>query len=201
MNSRSIALSACIVCLSGCSNDGNVAASMGSSEAQKDQLGQDAAATSPALDAPVLDISGAPETLLLNWQTTQPDQIANVYEFNALSGEELLVRGGIAANQQSLSVPSRTALREWQADQFRVELCIASDCMTSERVAVESLAEATVQSLTPSVFLKGERFAESVATNYDASVVTTSLPLSGSIQVHFRVGKQWFFKQTYRCHR
>ena len=191
MNSPSIALSACIVCLSACSNDGNIAASL-SSEAQEDRQGQDSTATSHALVAPLLDVSGAPETLVLNWQTTQPDQIANVYEFNALSGEELLIRGGIAANQQSLSLPSRTALREWQADRFRVELCVASDCVSSERVAVDSLAEATIQSLAPSVFLKGERFAESVVANYDASVVATSLPVSGSIQVHFRVDKQWF---------
>ena len=180
-----------MVCLSGCGNDGNIAASM-SSEAQQDRQGQDSTETSPALDAPVLDVVGAAETLVLNWQTTQPDQIANIYELNALTGEELLIRGGIAANQQSLSVPSRTALREWQADQFRVELCIASDCVTSERVAVDSLAEATVQTLTPSVYLKGERFAESVVVNHDASVVATSLPVSGSIQVHFRVDKQWF---------
>ena len=190
MNSRFIALSACIVCLSGCSNDSDIIANSMGSELQEDQQEQDSTATPPALDTPLLDISGAPETLVLSWQTTHPDQIANVYESNTLTGEEILIRRGITANQ--LSVSSKTALREWQSDQYRVELCVAFDCVSSEPVAVDSLAEATIQSLTPSVYLKGERFAESVVANEDASVVATSLPVSGTIQIHFRVGMQWF---------
>ena len=53
------------------------------------------------------------------------------------------------------------------------------------------LADKTVSRIAPAVFLQGERFAESIASNHDGTIVFTTLPLEGAVQVHFRNQLDW----------
>ena len=58
-------------------------------------------------------------------------------------------------------------------------------------LAISPFAGATVQRIAPAVFLQDERFAESIASSHDGTVVFTTLPLEGAVQVHFRNPLQW----------
>ncbi|MFK7858868.1 MAG: hypothetical protein AB8B64_08610 [Granulosicoccus sp.] len=140
---------------------------------------------------PRLQIGATPETLILTWEVDRSDQLANIYQYDASNGEESLVHSGITAQTNSFSVPSHAPSRRWHAQQFRVELCDSQDCVSSERVAISPLMAATTQTLRPAVFMRGERFAKSVTTSDDASLIVSTLPTEGAIQIHFHIRKQW----------
>lgn len=55
----------------------------------------------------------------------------------------------------------------------------------------EATAETAAERIAPSVFLQDERFAESIASNHDGTIVFTTLPLEGAVQVHFHNQQQW----------
>lgn len=52
-------------------------------------------------------------------------------------------------------------------------------------------AATTVERIAPGVFLQDERFAESIASSHDGTIVFTTLPLEGAVQVHFYNQQQW----------
>lgn len=140
---------------------------------------------------PKLDIEASLHTLTLSWQMDSHERSANLYAYNNSTREETLIQGNISASTASISIDSNTPRRAWHAEQFRVELCDSTDCVSSDRVSLNTLAAATTQSIRPSVFIEGERFAEYIAANHDASVVIATLPVQGAIQVFFHIERQW----------
>lgn len=156
----------------------------------------DDALTAPA--EPTLTILSYPGSLQLSWQTTGTQTKARVYQFNASTREEVLIGEYDALNTQSLTLPSHTHQRAWYQEQFRVELCHQNDCVSSSRVAITGLAEQTVQRLTPSVFIHGERYGEQVAINQDATLLVAALPVEGAIDFYLRSTNNWVIGQRTR---
>ncbi len=154
---------------------------------------------SDALQAPVqpeLVVRATPETLRLSWQFTGSEgrssqQWANLYAYNTMLREEILIQGNIDVTTSSFSMQSRTPRRAWHNEQFRFELCDVSDCVSSARVPLNSLAAETTTVLRPGVFINGERFAEYIAANDDASIVFVTRPVQNAVQVFFHNQRQW----------
>lgn len=147
---------------------------------------------------PRLLIEAAHERLLFSWQTDHPYQFGNLYEFDNSTGTEILIQSDITAQTNKLILQSKTPSRAWHAQQFRVELCNASGCISSARMAIDTLVAATAQTLRPGVFILGERFAESVVTNHDASMIVSTLPVEGAVQIYFHNQTQWVATQPIR---
>ncbi|MFK7993705.1 MAG: hypothetical protein AB8B87_06190 [Granulosicoccus sp.] len=147
-----------------------------------------------ALIAPIqpeLQVTAASETLTFTWQSSETNQLANIYEFNTRTGAETLLSGDIESNISSASFASKTPSRAWHEQQIRLELCDSNDCVSSERVAIDTQVAATSQTLRPNVFLKGERFAESITVNHNASLIASTLPVQGAVQIHFYLDRHW----------
>ncbi|MFK8080198.1 MAG: hypothetical protein AB8B97_07940 [Granulosicoccus sp.] len=145
-----------------------------------------------------LSIEAIPETLIFQWETDRSNQLANLYKYDASNGEETLLLSDIATPINTLSLPSNSTQRSWYAEQFRVELCNAVDCISSDRIAINALAAASSHTLRPAVFVQGERFAESVTVNRDGSLIASSRPVEGAIQIHFHNQKNWVATQPIR---
>lgn len=173
------------LCLAGCANDEQPQA-----EDHSNSMA-DAITGLVAPPQPRLQIAAHPGSLVLLWQSDSSDTLANVYAYSSISGQETLVAENIPAQNNTLTLPSLSPSRPWQHQQFRVELCSATDCVSSDRMPISWLAGATVQRIAPSVFLQGEHFAESIASNHDGTIVFTTLSLEGAVQVHFRNELQW----------
>jgi len=140
---------------------------------------------------PALSIDAIAHRLVFSWQPDHSEQLANLYQHDSLTGEEILIRGDMTSNTTKISVPSNTPGRAWHDEKFRLELCDKTDCVSSVRMTVDTLVAKTSQTLRPSVFIQGERFASSVTANHDASMIASTLPAEGAVQIHFYNQQQW----------
>lgn len=197
----SICLLALLISLTGC--DGGSNRHDPASAQDDDSIGYingqeqiDDALTAPV--QPTLLIDAARAMLVFSYLSDQDYPVGNLYEFDTVTRSETLIQDNITAQADILPLPSRTPLRPWHTQQFRLELCDATDCVSSDRVAINTLVADTAHTLRPSVFLKGERFAESVTANFDASMVASTLPIEGAVQIHFYNQTQWIATEPVR---
>ncbi len=151
-----------------------------------------------APEQPLLRVRAEPGTLILDWSPVAGQTLARLYRYDSALPGEMLVYETDDWQQHLLHMPSATAQTPWHREQYRLELCTADNCVSSERMALSGLAPATAQYLSPAVFLRGERYAEQMALNHDASLAVISMPLEGSLEFHIRSGTQWSLSQRLR---
>ena len=165
------------------------------------QVGDSTGLTGDALTAPEqpqLRIRAEAATLIFDWTAVAGQTTSRLYRYDAALSGEILVYESDDAQQHELHLSSRTARTPWHREQYRLELCTADDCVSSARVALSGLASATAQYLSPAVFLQGERYAEHLSVNHDASLAVISLPLEGALEFATRSGTQWSVSQRLR---
>jgi hypothetical protein len=136
-----------------------------------------------APDKPTLVISATAGLLHLSWDSSIEPVTTRVYQFDTLTREEQLLGEYTGVNESVISIPSQTHLRAWQREQFRVEVCSANDCISSERIPLSNLTEQTLTYLYPGNYIEQERYAEHFALNLDASLLIASLPVAGAIDI------------------
>lgn len=159
------------------------------------QLAGDALIAPPE---PELQLTATMGYLNLAWEPLEEQQLSKVYHYDTFTGEEELIEQFNDNTSQSLSVPSRTHLRAWHREQFRVELCTNNNCISSQRIGITGLASNTVQTLSPAVFIEAERFAENAVMNDDASLLVAALPIEGALQLYVKPADQWLTAQRVR---
>jgi hypothetical protein len=140
---------------------------------------------------PELSIAADVGTLSMSWAAIVSQQVARLYQSDTLTGIETLVHESTGSTGGALSLQSQTHRRSWQRQRFRLELCSADDCTSSQRVSAEALAARTAYRLRPAVFVEGEHYAENMALNRDASLLVSTLPVEGAIEFHRRVDNDW----------
>ncbi|ASJ75029.1 hypothetical protein [Granulosicoccus antarcticus] len=140
---------------------------------------------------PELLISAQAGVLNLQWQPIDAQNSARLYLHDPLSGGETLVHEINDPTVRTWQLPSATHRRAWHRQQYRIELCTPDDCLSSPRMPLSGLAAETINSLSPAVFIKGERYGEDIALNRDASLAVLTLPLEGSLDIQARVKEQW----------
>jgi hypothetical protein len=138
-----------------------------------------------------LAITSEPGFLQLTWDSVPDQRIASIYKFDRVEGFEVLVAQNTDSTKQTIKLPSRTHQRAWHSEQFRIELCDPDDCVSSARVPIAGLVEGSLQRVYPSVFVQGEKFADSVAFNSTASLMAVSLPIQGAIDLYSRSENFW----------
>ncbi len=151
-----------------------------------------------APEQPILRLRAEPGTLILDWSPMAGQTLARLYRHDSALPGEMLIHESDDWQQHLLHLPSATAQTPWHRQQYRLELCTADNCVSSERMALSGLAPATAQYLSPAVFLRGERFADQMALNHDASLAVISMPLEGSLEFHIRSETQWSLSQRLR---
>ena len=144
-----------------------------------------------APEQPVLRLRAEPGTLILDWSPVAGQTLARLYRYDAALPGEMLIHESDDWQQHLLHLPSATAQTPWHRQQYRLELCTADNGGSAERMALSGLAPATAQYLSPAVFLRGERYAEQMTLNHDASLAVISMPLEGSLEFHIRSGTRW----------
>lgn len=143
-----------------------------------------------------LSITAQTGVLTLQWQVIDAQTRARLFQYDALTGGETLILEFNDPTIERTHLPSRTHSRAWHREQYRVELCTIDDCVSSPRIALSGLAANTISTLAPAVFLKGERYAEDIALNHDASVAVLTLPLAGNLDIQGRVNGNWTLLQS-----
>lgn len=173
--------------LSACSNTANPAPV--STDLNDDAL----LAPSP----PELSIQSATGRLTLAWQGIEGYPHATVYRYDSLTGIEDTANESMTSldGLNTLAIASNTHLTAWHRQQYRVELCKVSNCLSSARISIASLAENTIQQLTPSVYLRNERYGEHISSNTNASLLAIALPVEGAIELLLRNGYEWTVTQ------
>lgn len=151
-----------------------------------------------APEQPVLRLRAEPGTLILDWTPVAEQTTARLYQHDSALPGETLVYESDDWQQHLLHLPSATAQTPWHRQRYRLELCTADNCVSSERMAISGLTAATAHYLSPTVFLRGERYAEQMALNHDASLAVISMPLEGSLEFHIRSETRWSFSQRLR---
>ncbi len=159
------------------------------------QLAGDALIAPPE---PELQVTATLGYLNLTWEPLEAQQLSNVYQYDTFTREEELIEQFNDNTTQTLSIPSRTHLRAWHREQFRVELCTNNNCVSSQRIGITTLASNTIQSLSPAVFIEAERFAENAVINADASLLVAALPVEGALQLYIKPADQWLTSQRVR---
>lgn len=157
-----------------------------------EELASDSLHPPPQAD---LNITSEPGFLKLTWSAIANQRLASIYKFDKAEGFDVLIAQSTDTQQQSLTLPSRTHQRAWQSEQFHVELCDANNCVSSPRVSIAGLAEASVQRIYPAVFIQGERYADTVALNNTATLMAVSLPVQGAIDLYIRSENLWTHSQ------
>lgn len=203
---QSLVTAMCSVALIACSSEpapGLAAAS--SAQSTPSDLSQTPGEPSPSVDLsndalsppgePLLKIEAMPGELVLSWAANEDTQAVSIYRYDASKGSERKLDIAIDPASTQLYLPSKTHLRAWHREQFRVELCTDTDCVSSRRVAIMGLAAKTLAHLKPGVLIKNERYGEDFALNENASVLAISRPLEGSVDIHIKPDNQWVLTQ------
>lgn len=151
-----------------------------------------------APNQPALEIRAFTDTLLFEWAPIADQRVARLYHHDTLLGGETLVHESDDTLAGSFELPSNTPRTAWHREQYRLELCTADNCVSSPRTALTGLAAATSQQLSPAVFLRGERYAEHLSLNHDASLAVLSMPVEGALEFQIRTGSRWSMTQHLR---
>ncbi|MGQ7845003.1 hypothetical protein ACUNV4_11040 [Granulosicoccus sp. 3-233] len=149
-------------------------------------------------EQPRLQIRAAPTTLILEWTPIAGQTRARLYHHDTALPGETLVHETDDARQTLLQLPSATPRTAWHREQYRLELCTSDNCVSSERMTLSGLAPATAHYLAPAVFLRGERYAEHLTLNRDASLAVIGMPLEGALEFHVRSDSRWSLTQRLR---
>ena len=157
------------------------------------QLSGDALVAPPQPD---LRISASPGKLTLQWDTIADQEISRVYRFDSQTRQETLVDQFSGTETQALELESQSHTRAWHREFFRVELCTAINCISSQRTGITGLLQPTLQTLTPAVFVENERFADDAVMNHDASLLIVTLPVEGALQLYLRPEAHWVTAQS-----
>lgn len=152
----------------------------------------------PAPDALMLSIHAETEALVFQWTPDQQSDRVKLFQFDREIGEETLLGIYSADDGNTLQLPSKTPLRHWNDELFRIELCTDNLCLSSERTGIAGLTTRTSHVLHPAVFIENESFADSFTLTADASVLIIALPVSGTIDIYLRNDHQWVRTQRYR---
>lgn len=171
--------------LAGCKQSNN-GATAGKLEDQRNTM-----STLKAPDQPQLKLSASPETLTFTWQRPTDKQLASIYAYDTTSSIETLIAGDMKSSNNSLSIASDSATRPWHAQQFRLQLCDADQCVSSQRMNISTLAASSMNMVRPAVFLQGEQFGDSIAVNEAANLFITTRPLEGAIQIYLHTENRW----------
>jgi len=145
-----------------------------------------------------LEITAEIGLLKLQWETIENQISARLFELDLVNGGEVLVSESFDSSLSTISLVSNTHRRSWHSEQFRVELCNVNDCISSERVGISGLVEATAQRITPAVFSSIENFADSIAVNENASLMVAALPVEGIVEFYIRPENRWISTQQLR---
>jgi len=156
------------------------------------QLAGDALIAPPE---PELQVDASRGYLNLTWEPLANQQRSRVFHYDTSTGNETLVEQFTDNSTYSLSIPSRTHLRAWHREQYRVELCADDDCVSSQRMGITGLAASTAQTMAPAVFSHTEKFGDDVVMNKEASVLVASLPVAGALQLYLKPEDQWVAAQ------
>lgn len=145
--------------------------------------------------APLLQVEASPGSLLLNWSAPKGTEKVTLYSYDLTTGLEQMVDVEIDPLSTELLLPSKTHLRAWHREQFRLEFCADTNCISSRRVSINGLADQTIAQFKPSVFIENERYAQDMAINETASVLAISRPTQGSVDVYIQPDQQWLLTQ------
>ncbi|MFK7854392.1 MAG: hypothetical protein AB8B79_09780 [Granulosicoccus sp.] len=145
--------------------------------------------------APQLQVSAIPGNLLLNWSTPEGTDEITLYSYDLTTQVEQTVDVDIDPLSTELLLPSKTHLRAWHREQFRLEFCANNKCTSSQRVTINGLASQTITQIKPAVFIENERYAQDIAINDTASVLAISRPTQGSVDIYIQPDQQWLLTQ------
>ena len=151
-----------------------------------------------APEQPILSLSAQTGALNFQWQPVDGQIRARLYRHDPLLGGETLTHESNDPTAGNWQLPSQTHARAWHRQQYRVELCTLDDCVSSSRMPLSGLAPYTVDSLSPAVFVEGERYAEQIALNHSATLAVLTLPVEGAMEFQVRIGGQWILTQRLR---
>ncbi len=149
-------------------------------------------------EQPRLAISSDTATLILDWSPAAEHTRARLYHHDSALTGETLVHESDDMQQHLLHLPSATPQRAWHREQYRLELCTPDDCTSSERMSLSGLAASSAHYLAPAVYLRGERYADHLTLNRDASLAVISMPVEGALEFHVRSGSRWSLTQRLR---
>lgn len=185
-----ISVLALAIALTSCSHNSEHATGT-QSETVDDERRTPTAIPLKAPPQPHLSISARPEELTLSWQQPVGDQLASIYEYNMATSTETLIAGDIDATTSSLTIASESATRPWHSQQFRLELCEADECVSSQRMDISTYAASTMHTVRPGVFLHNEQFADSLTVNEKANLFIATRPVEGTLQIYLHNQNRW----------
>jgi len=142
-----------------------------------------------------LAITPAPGKLNLEWNPIDGQASVKVFNVDPLEASEKIILEQ-DLTEAFISIPSSAQTRAWDRELIRVEVCNISECFSSNHTSLSGLVEGTVQRMNPTVFTRGERFAESIAVNHNGSILAVASPLEGVIYLYSRVSETWVLTQT-----
>jgi len=151
--------------------------------------------------APTLTIAAAPGALQLSWidrDNASSDVITEIslYEYSLVSQQETLVTTLTDVTAESYIHTIKPHQLAWDSTSYRVEICTATNCLSSERNAVSDLLVNTLGSFTVNDNQLGDSFADDIAINSDGTIAIASSPLNASAVVFFYVNDRWIQAST-----
>lgn len=151
--------------------------------------------------APTLSIAAAPGALQLSWvdrDNASSDAVTQIslYEYNIVSQQETLITALDDVTTSSYIHTIKPHQLAWDSTSYRVEICTAQNCLSSERQAVGDLLVDAIGGLTANDNQLSVSFGDDVALNADGTVALVSSPLNASALVFFNVNNQWIQAST-----
>ena len=200
---KAVIISALAISLSACQSG---SANLNNSTVQSDSQNTASVAESPtsadlsadSLVAPAqieTSLSSAQGLITLEWEPIENQRSSSVYLYDSLVGSEIQLGSTNDASQSSFTLPSLSHQRAWHREFLRVEVCNNDNCISSKRLSVADAIESTIQRITPSVFIEGERFAQSITINDNAKLMAVALPSQGAIDIYLKPANEWVATQ------
>ena len=142
-----------------------------------------------------ISISSSQGLITLEWEAIENQRSSNVYLYDSLVGSEIQIASIDDSGQNTYTLPSMSHQRAWHREFLRVEVCTTENCISSKRLSVADAIESSIQRITPSVFIQGERFAQSLTVNDNAKLMAVALPTQGAIDFYLRPANSWVATQ------
>lgn len=191
-----ISLSACQSGSTNLNNHASQSDPQNTSSATEPQITADLSADSLIPPAQIeLTISSSQGLITLDWETIENQRSSSVFLYDSLMGSEIQLESIDDPSQTSFTLPSMSHQRAWHREFLRVEVCNAENCISSKRLSIADAIESTIQRITPSVFIEGERFAQSLTVNDNARLMAVALPTQGAIDFYLRPANNWVTTQ------
>ena len=147
--------------------------------------------------APELNIGAEPGALMFSWvdreNSAETDTDTNLYMHDSRTGLETELDTQINAGVTDYVLPVTPHQLAWDSISYRVEICSASDCLSSLRMPIESLLADAVAVIQPSDADLFPSYASHMALNGEGTVAVAANPQAVNATVHFRQSEQWVF--------